>query len=44
MFPETARECAYKGADIVIRTAGSTAPIRDASRITNEANAFTNSW
>jgi len=42
MFPEMARECAYKGADIMIRTAGYTAPIRDAWRITNEANAFCN--
>ena len=30
MFPEMARECAYKGADIMIRTAGYTAPIRQA--------------
>ena len=29
MFPEMARECAYKGAEIMIRTAGYTAPIRD---------------
>jgi formamidase len=42
MFPEMARECAYKGADIMIRTAGYTAPIRHAWRITNEANAFCN--
>ncbi|MEL7512196.1 MAG: nitrilase-related carbon-nitrogen hydrolase, partial [Cyanobacteria bacterium J06554_3] len=28
MFPEMARECAYKGADIMLRTAGYTAPIR----------------
>ena len=28
MFPEMARECAYKGAEIMIRTAGYTAPIR----------------
>jgi tetratricopeptide (TPR) repeat protein len=32
MFPEMARECAYKGAEIMIRTAGYTAPIRDASQ------------
>jgi len=42
MFPEMARECAYKGAEIVLRTAGYTAPIRHAWRITNEANAFCN--
>ena len=28
MFPEMARECAYKGAEIMLRTAGYTAPIR----------------
>jgi formamidase len=37
-----ARECAYKGAEIMIRTAGYTAPIRHAWRITNQANAFQN--
>ena len=42
MFPEMARECAYKGADIMLRTAGYTAPIRDAWRVTNQANAFSN--
>ena len=42
MFPVMARECAYKGADIILRTAGYTAPIRNAWRITNEANAFCN--
>ena len=42
MFPEMARECAYKGADIMLRTAGYTAPIRHAWRITNQANAFCN--
>ncbi|HVV15855.1 MAG TPA: formamidase [Polyangia bacterium] len=42
MFPEMARECAYKGAEIIIRTAGYTAPIRHAWRITNQANAFQN--
>ena len=29
MFPEMARECAYKGAEIMLRTAGYTAPIRE---------------
>jgi formamidase len=42
MFPEMAREAAYKGAEIIIRTAGYTAPIRHAWHITNQANAFQN--
>ena len=42
MFPEMARECAYKGAEIMIRTAGYTAPIRDSWRFTNQANSFQN--
>jgi formamidase len=42
MFPEMAREAAYKGAEIMLRTAGYTAPIRDAWRFTNQANAFQN--
>jgi formamidase len=42
MFPEMARECTYKGADVILRTAGYTAPIRHAWRITNQANAFCN--
>jgi formamidase len=42
MFPEMARESAYKGADIMIRTAGYTAPIRHAWKVTNQANAFCN--
>ncbi|RPH45919.1 MAG: formamidase [Burkholderiales bacterium] len=42
MFPEMARECAYKGAEIMLRTAGYTAPIRHAWKITNQANAFQN--
>jgi formamidase len=42
MFPEMARECAYKGAEIMIRTAGYTAPIRQAWKVTNQANAFQN--
>ena len=42
MFPEMARECAYQGAEVMIRTAGYTAPIRHAWRITNQANAFQN--
>ncbi|EFL90904.1 formamidase [Ahrensia sp. R2A130] len=42
MFPEMARECAYKGAEIMIRTAGYTAPIRNSWRFTNQSNAFCN--
>ena len=42
MLPEMARECAYKGANIMLRTAGYTAPIRHSWRITNQANAFQN--
>ena len=42
MFPETAREAAYKGAEIMLRTAGYTAPIRHAWNVTNQANAFCN--
>ena len=42
MFPEMARECAYKGANIMLRTAGYTAPIRHAWQISNQANAFSN--
>lgn len=42
MFPEMAREAAYKGAEVMLRTAGYTAPIRDAWRFTNQSNAFCN--
>ncbi len=42
MFPEMAREAAYKGAEILIRTAGYTAPIRHTWKVTNQANAFCN--
>jgi formamidase len=42
MFPEMAREAAYKGAEIMLRTAGYTAPIRESWRFTNQANAFHN--
>jgi formamidase len=42
MFPEMAREAAYKGAEIMLRTAGYTAPIRHAWKISNQANAFSN--
>ena len=42
MFPEMARECAYKGANIMLRTAGYTAPIRHAWQISNQSNSFSN--
>ena len=42
MFPEMAREAAYKGAEVLLRTAGYTAPVRDAWRFTNQSNAFCN--
>ncbi|WP_024851719.1 formamidase [Hydrogenovibrio kuenenii] len=42
MFPEMARECAYKGANVMLRTAGYTAPIKHSWKITNQANAFCN--
>jgi len=42
MFPEMARESAYKGAEIMIRTAGYTAPIRESWAFTNQSNAFCN--
>jgi formamidase len=42
MFPEMAREAAYKGAEIMLRTAGYTAPIKHSWKITNQANAFCN--
>jgi formamidase len=42
MFPEMARECAYKGANIMLRTAGYTAPIRHAWQVSNQSNAFSN--
>ncbi|HEY0791898.1 MAG TPA: formamidase [Chthoniobacterales bacterium] len=42
MFPEMAREAAYKGANLMLRTAGYTPPIRHSWKITNQANAFCN--
>lgn len=42
MFPEMARESAYRGAEIMIRTAGYTAPIRQSWKFTNQSNAFCN--
>jgi formamidase len=42
MFPEVAREAAYRGAEVMLRTAGYTAPIRHSWRVTNQANSFCN--
>jgi formamidase len=42
MFPEMAREAAYKGAEIMLRTAGYTAPIRHSWKVSNQSNAFSN--
>ncbi len=42
MLPEVAREAAYKGANVILRTAGYTYPIQHSWRITNQANAFSN--
>ena len=41
-FPEMAREAAYEGAEVMLRAAGYTAPVRDAWRFTNQSNAFCN--
>ncbi len=41
-FPEMAHECAYKGAELMIRTAGYTSPIVNSWEITNRSNAFCN--
>lgn len=42
MFPEMAREAAYIGAEVLLRTAGYTSPIKQSWEITNRSNAFTN--
>ncbi len=42
MFPEMAREAAYRGTEIMLRTAGYTAPIRNSWHFTNQSNAFCN--
>ncbi|KAL1903477.1 hypothetical protein Sste5346_000104 [Sporothrix stenoceras] len=42
MFPEMAREAAYKGAEVMLRTAGYTSPIRSSWDLTNRANAAAN--
>ena len=42
MFPEMAREAAYLGAEVMLRTAGYTSPIKQSWELTNRTNAFTN--
>lgn len=42
MFPEVAREASYRGANVLLRTAGYKFPLKQSWRITNEANAFQN--
>jgi len=42
MLPEMAREAAYKGANVILRTAGYTYPIQASWRLTNQVNAFAN--
>ncbi|KAI1842103.1 hypothetical protein JX265_013631 [Neoarthrinium moseri] len=42
MLPEMAREAAYKGAEVLLRTAGYTPPIRESWELTNRTNAFAN--
>ena len=42
MFPEMAREAGYLGAEVLLRTAGYTNPIKQSWEITNRANALAN--
>ncbi|KAK5947151.1 hypothetical protein PMZ80_001298 [Knufia obscura] len=42
MFPEMAREAAYQGAEVLLRTAGYTPPIAQSWELTNRTNAFSN--
>lgn len=42
MFPEMAREAAYKGANVILRTAGYTFPLKTTWNATNTVNAFVN--
>ena len=39
MLPEAAREAAYRGANVILRTAGYTYPIQHSWQITNQTNA-----
>lgn len=41
-FPEMAHEAAYKGAEVLLRTAGYTSPIKGSWEITNRSNSFCN--
>ncbi|KAF2730475.1 nitrilase/cyanide hydratase and apolipo protein N-acyltransferase [Polyplosphaeria fusca] len=41
-FPEMAREAAYLGSEVLLRTAGYTSPIKHSWDITNRSNAFCN--
>ncbi|WP_439687135.1 formamidase [Cupriavidus oxalaticus] len=42
MFPEVARECAYKGAELMIRIAGYSSSLRHQWHLTAQADAFCN--
>ena len=42
MLPEMAREAAYRGANVILRTAGYTFPVQASWRMTNQVNAFAN--
>lgn len=42
MFPEVAREAAYRGANVLLRTAGYKFPLKQSWEISNRANAFHN--
>jgi formamidase len=44
MFPEMARECAYKGAELMLRTAGYTAPSATPGRSPTRLTPFRTSW
>lgn len=42
MFPEVAREAAYRGANVMLRTAGYKFPLQQSWQITNQSNAVHN--
>lgn len=42
MFPEVARECAYKGAELMLRIAGYSSALRHQWHLTAQADAFCN--